>query len=121
MSIRSQRSKFLHSWQLDSHIRVSHGAMVRSLARVRDAPHPQELRPCRLSILVSMVRVSQPMGVLKCVACGVGVAFGVMWLGLIGLRTYYCIQNGCLINKPISISQTISKHMLYKSLTRVEC
>lgn len=61
-----------------------------------------------------MARVSQPVGMLKRVAVGVGAAFGAMWLGLLGQRTQVCLNNSCLITREVTIAQTISEHEHYK-------
>ncbi|KAF9226363.1 hypothetical protein BS17DRAFT_673142, partial [Gyrodon lividus] len=77
--------------------------LLASKARVSNDTH---IRAARISILTSMVRVSQPAPVLKRIACCIGIAFGIMWLSIWAQRLEVCLRHACLMVRPLAIAQT---------------
>ena len=84
---------------MDWHLCILLHNVVRLLHDLEDARemtlqwrHDRAARP---SILMFMVRVSQPGVTLKRVALCVGLAFGVMWIEVIAQRLETCASHSC--------------------------
>ncbi|KAH7921421.1 hypothetical protein BV22DRAFT_1072345 [Leucogyrophana mollusca] len=62
----------------------------------------------RLSVLFSIVRVANPAPRIRWFAVCVAIAFGVMWLGIVGIKLYVCDRHRCLMRSELAISQLTS-------------
>ncbi|KIJ63209.1 hypothetical protein HYDPIDRAFT_113820 [Hydnomerulius pinastri MD-312] len=69
---------------------------------------PAVLWAARISILISIVRVSQPSPRSKRVATLIGVSFGLMWLVLSIQKLEICLHNSCMIGHSVAIAQIIT-------------
>ncbi|KAH0834882.1 hypothetical protein J3R83DRAFT_10527 [Lanmaoa asiatica] len=67
--------------------------------------YPTLMWAARISILTSIVRVSCPEGVLRRIAVGIGVSFGIMGLWMLGQRLQVCLAYDCLITRILFIAQ----------------
>lgn len=67
-----------------------------------------------------MVRVSRPEGILRHIAFGIGIFFGLMGIAMLAMRLRLCVAGACLMTRTTLISQTTSEHrrslILYRCL-----
>ncbi|KAJ8585096.1 hypothetical protein M405DRAFT_865664 [Rhizopogon salebrosus TDB-379] len=62
----------------------------------------------RASVLCSLMRVANPEGGLRYVIHGIGTSFGIMWIGLVAQKIYFCRYYACGIPDSVAISQLIA-------------
>ncbi|KAH7921411.1 hypothetical protein BV22DRAFT_1019406, partial [Leucogyrophana mollusca] len=62
----------------------------------------------RLSVLFSIIRVANPVPRLRWFAFCIAIAFGIMWLGIVGLKLYVCGRRQCMMRSAVAISQLTS-------------
>ena len=67
----------------------------------------RSLRPCRISILFSIVRVTNPSQYLRRVAFFVGCSFIIMWAAIMVQKIRIC-QSTCMMAASVGLSQLLS-------------
>ena len=58
------------------------------------------------------MRVANPEGGLRYVIYGTGTSFGIMWIGLVAQKIYFCRYYACGIPDSVAISQLIGKFII---------
>ncbi|KAH7887021.1 hypothetical protein F5I97DRAFT_1093467 [Phlebopus sp. FC_14] len=62
----------------------------------------------RLSVLLSLFRVSNPTGYQRQIALSTTVSFAIMWIALSTQRMYLCAKNDCVMSESVAIAQLVT-------------